>query len=89
MEDDGAVAAPLTLWAAMAEEKVEEMMTREELCVDRIDRLSAQSATLKSSREVLTHLDSQSGPEHEQHANLFIFPKRTIPVPGCCVNTSS
>lgn len=45
-EDDGAVAAQLTLWAAMAEEQVEET-SQEELCVDNIDRLSAQSVTLK------------------------------------------
>lgn len=44
-EDDGAVVAPLTLWAAMAEEKEQEMMAQEELCADRIDRWSGQNAT--------------------------------------------
>ena len=77
-EDDGAVAGPLTLWAAMAEEKMEEM-TGEELCVDKIDRLSAQSATLKFAREVLTLLDPQAGLEQHSNLNLLIFPEMQDP----------
>ena len=44
-EDDGAVLAPLTFWAAMAKVKVVQMM-REGFYVDKTNILSAQSATL-------------------------------------------
>lgn len=45
-EDDGAAVAPLTFWAAMADIKLEEMSPKR-LCVDRTNKLCAQSATLK------------------------------------------
>lgn len=50
-EDDGAVVAPSTLWTAMAQEK-EEGMDQKALFFDIIDRLSAQSATLRAAREI-------------------------------------